>query len=268
MSKASDEVVDGGMARYHLRLMFEWGGGCLWCGNDAAREAFDVGSVEDRLPLSDATRRRLEELSGWHDTSLDWNDPAAPGPWPASESERFDRAAAEAGVVGLGGAAFPAHVKLAPPPDARIREPLATAMSMPGWLPRMRATCPRVTKPRAASGQPWGREERGRAAGSSSESPAESAAALSAVGVTSWKAGSDAESAPSIDRTLAYSAESRSTVCASSRTRTRSRRSSRTSAVSPGTRAACAASQSHDPAIISSTNTSTAAPIPQAFARR
>lgn len=29
--------------RYHLRLMFEWGGGCLWSGNDAARDAFDVG---------------------------------------------------------------------------------------------------------------------------------------------------------------------------------------------------------------------------------
>jgi len=82
--------------RYVVRLMFEWGGGCLWCGNDAAREAFGVGHVEDRLPLSDETRGRLEELSMWHDTSLDWDDPAGPSPWTPEEDERFHRAAVEA----------------------------------------------------------------------------------------------------------------------------------------------------------------------------
>lgn len=81
--------------RYHLRLMFEWRGGCLWPRNDAAREAFDGDYAEDRLPLSDETRRRLEELSQWHDTSLDWDDPAGPSPWPAGEFERFDHAAGE-----------------------------------------------------------------------------------------------------------------------------------------------------------------------------
>lgn len=83
------------MSRYHVRLMFEWGGGCLWCGNDAARDAFGVGPIEDRLPLPDDVRRRLDELSAWHDTSLDWNDPAAPGPWPPEEFREFDQAAAE-----------------------------------------------------------------------------------------------------------------------------------------------------------------------------
>ncbi len=82
-------------AQYVVRLMFEWGGGCLWCGNDAAREAFDVGPIEDRLPLAPETLRRLGELSAWHDTSLDWDDPAGPGPWPPEEYERFDDAAAE-----------------------------------------------------------------------------------------------------------------------------------------------------------------------------
>jgi hypothetical protein len=82
-------------SRYHLRLMFEWGGGCLWCGNDAALRAFDVGHVEDRLPLSLETRRRLEELSVWHDTSLDWDDPAGPGPWTPGEYEDFEKAAGE-----------------------------------------------------------------------------------------------------------------------------------------------------------------------------
>jgi hypothetical protein len=81
--------------RYHLRLMFEWGGGCLWCGNDAARDALDVGHVEDQLPLSDRTRERLEELSAWHDSSLDRDDPAGPGPWTPGEHEDFERAAGE-----------------------------------------------------------------------------------------------------------------------------------------------------------------------------
>jgi hypothetical protein len=81
--------------RYRLRLMFEWGGGSLWCGNAAARRDFDVGSIEDRLPLSTELRERLEELSRWHDTALDWGDPAGPSPWTPEEDERFDRAAAE-----------------------------------------------------------------------------------------------------------------------------------------------------------------------------
>lgn len=79
---------------YRIRLMFEWGGGCLWCGNDAARDAFDVGAIEDRLPLSPGLRQRLDELSEWHDTSLDRDDPAGPGPWTPDEDARFDREAA------------------------------------------------------------------------------------------------------------------------------------------------------------------------------
>lgn len=81
--------------RYHLKLMFEWRGGCLWAGNDAALKAFDVGEIEDKLPLSDETRQRLEELSVWHDTALDWDDPGGPSPWTAEEYERFVRAARE-----------------------------------------------------------------------------------------------------------------------------------------------------------------------------
>lgn len=91
----SDASGAGDAPRYQLRLMFEWGGGCLWCGNAAARARFDVGDVEDLLPLSDETRRRLEALSTWHDTALDWDDPAGPSPWTAEEEERFERAAAE-----------------------------------------------------------------------------------------------------------------------------------------------------------------------------
>lgn len=38
--------------QFIVRLMFEWGGGCLWGGNDAARATFDVGPIEERLPAS------------------------------------------------------------------------------------------------------------------------------------------------------------------------------------------------------------------------
>jgi hypothetical protein len=82
-------------ARYVVRLMFEWRGGTLWCGNDAALDAFDVGHIEDRLPLSPETREHLERLSVWHDTALDWDDPAGPSPWDADEEARFEAAAAE-----------------------------------------------------------------------------------------------------------------------------------------------------------------------------
>jgi hypothetical protein len=80
-------------ARYVVRLMFEWGGGCLWCGNDAARETFDVGPIEQKLPLSLATRQRLVELAAWHDGALNWESPQEPSPWSAEEWKRFERAA-------------------------------------------------------------------------------------------------------------------------------------------------------------------------------
>lgn len=73
--------------------MFEWGGGSLWCGNDAARDRFGVGPIEDRLPLSDEVRRRLDELSAWHDTSLNRDDPPSPGPWTVDDHARFHAAA-------------------------------------------------------------------------------------------------------------------------------------------------------------------------------
>jgi hypothetical protein len=90
---AAQEAAVG--ARFVLRLMFEWGGGCLWCGNDAARERFDVGPIEDRLPLTLQTRRRLQELSAWHDGALNWGSPSDPSPWSADERKRFEQAAGE-----------------------------------------------------------------------------------------------------------------------------------------------------------------------------
>ncbi len=82
-------------ARYRFRLMFEWGGGCLWCDNEASREQFDVGPSEGILPLAAETRRRLEELTAWHDQSRNWEYPPDPGPWSPDEFSNFDAAALE-----------------------------------------------------------------------------------------------------------------------------------------------------------------------------
>jgi hypothetical protein len=82
-------------ARFVVRLMFEWGGGCLWGGNDADRERFDVGPIEDGLPLTPRTRHRLQELSAWHDGALNMDYPPDPSPWSAAERERFEQAAGD-----------------------------------------------------------------------------------------------------------------------------------------------------------------------------
>jgi hypothetical protein len=82
-------------SRFRVHLMFEWGGGCLWCANDAAHEAFGMGPIEDRLPISDQSKRRLLELVAWHDTALNWDYPPDPGPWSEKEHASFEAAAHE-----------------------------------------------------------------------------------------------------------------------------------------------------------------------------
>ncbi len=45
--------------------------------------------------MSPALRERLNEMTAWHDGALNWDDPAAPSPWPPEEDERFEKAAVE-----------------------------------------------------------------------------------------------------------------------------------------------------------------------------
>src|SRR5512145_1503231 len=78
---------------YQLKLMFEWGGGCVWCDNDIAFKHFGVGPIEGRLPLSPQIRDQLEVLTAWHNQALNWDAPREPGPWTADEYHRFDHAA-------------------------------------------------------------------------------------------------------------------------------------------------------------------------------
>lgn len=79
-----------------IRLMFEWGGGSLWSGDDEARARFHGGPLDDVLGLPDDLRARLDALSRHHDTALDWDDPAGPSPWTDAERAAFD---ADAGAL-------------------------------------------------------------------------------------------------------------------------------------------------------------------------
>jgi hypothetical protein len=82
--------------KYALRFFFEWGGGCLWAANDDANTDFGYGpldTADTKLPLSAETVRRCEELSAWHDTSLNQAYPPDPGPWRQPECDRFNEAA-------------------------------------------------------------------------------------------------------------------------------------------------------------------------------
>ncbi|OED49092.1 hypothetical protein AB838_08370 [Rhodobacteraceae bacterium (ex Bugula neritina AB1)] len=73
--------------------MFEWGGGCLWCLNDAAFKRFDVGPVEESVGLTPQIKERLQQLTEWHDTALNWEYPPDPGSWTKEQYDEFDIAA-------------------------------------------------------------------------------------------------------------------------------------------------------------------------------
>jgi len=78
------------MITYEIRLMFEWGGSCLWGMNDAAKSRFGYDEIERTLPLSRKTKDKLAELSLWHDGALDWGDPTGPSPWTKDDFNQFE----------------------------------------------------------------------------------------------------------------------------------------------------------------------------------
>ncbi|SRR6266852_6779066 len=78
---------------YIIRYWLEWKVGCFWSANDATRERFGYPIPLEKLPLSEVTIKRVNELMDWHDQALNWEDPPAPGPWRQEECERFNQAA-------------------------------------------------------------------------------------------------------------------------------------------------------------------------------
>jgi len=65
---------------YVLRFFDDYGSGWLWAGNAAAFAAFDVGPLDEKLALSDATRAEAAALSDLHFATLNLDDPASPLP--------------------------------------------------------------------------------------------------------------------------------------------------------------------------------------------
>jgi hypothetical protein len=72
-----------------IRLFFEWGGGALWCGNEAALQLYDVGPVEQKLHLPAALLARIHAMSEHHDSALNWSDPKEPGSWSEADYAEF-----------------------------------------------------------------------------------------------------------------------------------------------------------------------------------
>lgn len=84
-----------------LRFFFDAGSNvCLWAEDDTTteRHGYDIDAAD--LPLSANTRRWLQFLMAWHDTSLDWDNPGGPPRWSDEEQARF-RLAVQEGVARL-----------------------------------------------------------------------------------------------------------------------------------------------------------------------
>ncbi len=83
---------------YKLRFFFEWGmdTACLWCGNQTARDRFDVGPIDfNKLGLSEDLQETLRQLGDEYQDSLDWNDPLAPSSWTQEHKDDFLRRSEE-----------------------------------------------------------------------------------------------------------------------------------------------------------------------------
>ncbi|MDX8352076.1 hypothetical protein [Cognatiyoonia sp. IB215182] len=79
------------MATFEVRLMFEWGGPCLWGMNEAAKSAFGgYSGLENTLPLSEDTKAKLFELIEVHDRALDCANPGGPSLWSKEDFDRFE----------------------------------------------------------------------------------------------------------------------------------------------------------------------------------
>ena len=84
-----------------LRFFFEYGiDTVLWPDDVDSPLGYPCDSR--RLPLSEETRAEIDRLAERYQSSLDWSDPAAPGPWRMQESESFN-AQAEALLVRIRG---------------------------------------------------------------------------------------------------------------------------------------------------------------------
>jgi len=76
-----------------LRFFFDWcSGSPFWAGDHRAREKHDVGPIPpEELGLSAELCQQAQELSDWHDESLNWEYPPNPSVWRQEECDRFNQ---------------------------------------------------------------------------------------------------------------------------------------------------------------------------------
>ena len=79
------------------------------------------GTVGDLVEIPGANGAIIQAVEIIADGLDEWGSPLTPIPdWKNTDREILKKRVADAGIVGMGGAAFPAHVKLSPPPEKDI----------------------------------------------------------------------------------------------------------------------------------------------------
>lgn len=92
---------------YKLRFFFDYNcGGCLWCGDDAGRQKFGVGTLdaeifdlkgnvvqEARIKFPAELKQMVIELDDLFSQSLDWNSPTGQSPWSDEQFNDFHKRA-------------------------------------------------------------------------------------------------------------------------------------------------------------------------------
>jgi hypothetical protein len=81
--------------KYEINYLFDLGSGvCLWSKNDESRNKFGYAIDHWELPLNENTKRYLQYLIAWYDTSINWSDPSEKSEyWSSEELNHFKIAA-------------------------------------------------------------------------------------------------------------------------------------------------------------------------------
>jgi hypothetical protein len=77
------------MPPHHVRFFFEAGVSDTPLWPDDLDSPYGFPCELERLPISLATQVELARLCEWYQSSIDWDYPPNPSPWPAEERERF-----------------------------------------------------------------------------------------------------------------------------------------------------------------------------------
>ena len=93
------------------------------------------GKVVKIGPCNSALGRPVEAIFIENDFKDTWDESVKPNPdWEKLTADELKKIVREAGIVGMGGATFPTHVKLAPPPDQKIEYILVNAAECEPYL--------------------------------------------------------------------------------------------------------------------------------------